>query len=66
MNVVAVITVDVSCLFGAERWNNSLVMRMPMAVMGMPKGRKTHNVDQKTKDTNDEKLIKSVQLHAFP
>lgn len=41
-------------------------MRVSMAMMSVAKRRQADDVDYKTQDTNDEKLIKPLQLMAFP
>lgn len=41
-------------------------MRVPVAVMGVTKSGKSHDVDEEAKDADDEKLVKAMQLMTFP
>ena len=44
----------------------SVVVRMSMAVVCVPKGRKTHNVDKEAEYTDDQEFVQSLQLMTFP
>lgn len=39
---------------------------MSVAVMGVTESRKTHDVDEKTQNTDDQEFVQSLQLVALP
>jgi hypothetical protein len=44
----------------------SVVVRMPMAVMGMSERCESDDVNEEPKYTDDEKLVEALQLVTFP
>lgn len=44
----------------------TVIMRMSMPVVRMAKGCEAYDVDQETKDTNNKKLVQSLEFMSLP